>query len=237
MCSSSSPAATNSSNPHRPAAARTSRQGSHQTVGGGGSTLLLLELSRPWANDVVMTERALGEKGCSRRFSHGSQGPAHARTGHALGQHSTGRLNGGRFPRTPFACPQPKRATACTHSVNVLIDARAALVRIADELEVPVPKRLDAWLQRAPCQARFVARKCRSVARAMRCWRSVQEGRAGLTIRGRRTCYKGTLLARVSLRADPLQRASRGGRRVSKGLRLPLLRKHGRLCQKQLSRN
>ena len=193
----------NSSTSHRPAAARTSRLGSHQTAGSGGSTLLLLELSRPWANDVVMTERALGEKGCSRRFSHGSQGPAHARTGHALGQHSTGRLNGGRFPRTPFACPQPKRATACTHSVNVLIDARAALVRIADELEVPVPKRLDAWLQRAPCQARFVARKCRSVARAMRCWRSVQEGRAGLTIRGRRTRYKGTLLARVSLRADP----------------------------------
>ena len=150
-----------------------------------------------------------------------------------MGQHSTGRLNGGRFPRTPFACPQPKRATACTHSINVLIDARAALVRIADELEVPVPKRLDAWLQRAPCQARFVVRKCRSVARAMRCWRSVQEGRAGLTIRGRRTCYKGTLLARVSLRADPLQRASRGGRRVTKELRLPLLRKHGRLRQKE----
>ena len=159
----------------------------HQTAGGGGSTLLLLELSRPWANDVVMNERALGEKGCSRRFSHGSQGPAHARTGHALGQHSTGRLSGGRFPRTPFARPQPERVTACTHSINVLIDARAALVRIADGLEVPVPKRLDAWLQRAPCQARFVARKCRSVARAMRCWRSVQEGRAGLTIRGRRT--------------------------------------------------
>ena len=159
----------------------------HQTAGGGGSTLLLLELSRPWANDVVMNERALGEKGCSRRFSHGSQGPAHARTGHALGQHSTGRLSGGRFPRTPFARPQPERATACTHSINVLIDARAALVRIADGLEVPLPKRLDAWLQRAPCQARFVARKCRSVARAMRCWRSVQEGRAGLTIRGRRT--------------------------------------------------
>ena len=150
-----------------------------------------------------MTERALGEKRCSRRFSHGSQGPAHARTGHALGQHSTGRLSGGRFPRTPFARPQPERATACTHSINVLIDARAALVRIADGLEVPVQKRLDAWLQRAPCQARFVARKCRSVARAMRCWRSVQEGRAGLTIRGRRTRYKGTLLARVSLRADP----------------------------------
>ena len=217
MCSSSSLAAMNPSTSHRPAAARTSRLGSHQTAGGGGSTLLLLELSRPWANDVVMNERALGEKGCSRRFSHGSQGPAHARTGHALGQHSTGRLNGGRFPRTPFACPQPKMATVCTHSVNVLIDARAALVRIADELEVPVPKRLDAWLQRAPCQARFVVRKCRSVARAMRCWRSVQEGRAGLTIRGRRTCYKGTLLARVSLRADPLQHASRGGRRVTKG--------------------
>ena len=147
----------------------------------------LLFTSRPWANDVVMNERALGEKGCSRRFSHGSQGPAHARTGHALGQHSTGRLSGGRFPRTPFARPQPEWATACTHSINVLIDARAALVRIADGLEVPVPKRLDAWLQRAPCQARFVARKCRSVARAMRCWRSVQEGRAGLTIRGRRT--------------------------------------------------
>ena len=34
MCSSSSPAAMNSSTYHRPAAARTSRQGSHQTVGG-----------------------------------------------------------------------------------------------------------------------------------------------------------------------------------------------------------
>ena len=211
MCSSSSPAATNSSTSHRPAAARTSRLGSHQTAGSGGSTLLLLELSRPWANDVVMNERALGEKGCSRRFSHGSQGPAHARTGHALGQHSTGRLNGGRFPRTPFACPQPKRATACTHSVNVLIDARAALARIADELEVPVQKRLDAWPQHAPCQARFVVRKCRSVARAMRCWRSVQERRAGLTIRGRRTRYKGTLLARVSLRADPPAAPFAGG--------------------------
>ena len=106
----------NSSTSHRPAAARTSRLGSHQTAGSGGSTLLLLELSRPWANDVVMTERALGEKGCSRRFSHGSQGPAHARTGHALGQHSTGRLNGGRFPRTPFAVPN-KGSTARVHSV------------------------------------------------------------------------------------------------------------------------
>ena len=106
----------NSSTSHMPAAARTSRLGSHQTAGSGGSTLLLLELSRPWANDVVMNERALGEKGCSRRFSHGSQGPAHARTGHALGQHSTGRLSGGRFPRTPFAVPN-KGSTARVHSV------------------------------------------------------------------------------------------------------------------------
>ena len=80
----------------------------HQTAGGGGSTLLLLELSRPWANDVVMNERALGEKGCSRRFSHGSQGPAHARTGHALGQHSTGRLSGGGSPAPPSRAPNPK---------------------------------------------------------------------------------------------------------------------------------
>ena len=50
-----------------------------------------------------MTERALGEKKVQPAILARVAGTCARAHGTRIGQHSTGRLSGGRFPRTPFA--------------------------------------------------------------------------------------------------------------------------------------
>ena len=82
-----------------------------------------------------MNERALGEKGCSRRFSHGSQGPAHARTGHALGpivaQHRTPQR--GKVPPHPLRRPKQRfdgESALCSEDHVRLISHKPAATRL-----------------------------------------------------------------------------------------------------------